>query len=159
VSRTLQFPFARRRRPERAALEEWPERTGRPRVLIENPDQAELWAAAGILREAGYDVAVCAGPTVPGESPRGEKPVACPLVFGGYCGMVEEADVVVAATTLPDSRGILAAHARRQTPALVVEGPEHVLQRDRDVIPDAIVIEEPVTAEQLVAAVGEALDR
>lgn len=159
MSRVLQFPFVRRRRPKHAALEEWPERTGRPRVLIENPDRAELWAAAGILRDAGYDVAVCAGPTVPGELPRGERPVACPLVFGGYCGMVEDADVVVAATTLPGSRGILASHARRQAPALVAEGPEHVLERDRDVLGGAVLIEEPVTGARLVAAVDEALGR
>ena len=40
----------------------WPESSPKPRVLVENPDGAELWAHAEILRDAGYEVATCAGP-------------------------------------------------------------------------------------------------
>lgn len=43
--------------------EEWPEQSGKSRVVIENPDRADLWAHAEVLREVGYDVAMCVGPT------------------------------------------------------------------------------------------------
>lgn len=60
----------------------WPDR---PRVLIESPDpEASLAAAA--LRQAGYAVAICHGPT------RNER---CPLVGSDDCALVIGADVVV----------------------------------------------------------------
>ena len=55
--------FGRKKLPRSIHPGEWPEQTGKPRVLIENPDGADLWAHAEVLREAGYDVATCAGPT------------------------------------------------------------------------------------------------
>jgi hypothetical protein len=40
-------------RQRRIEHEEWPERSGRARVLIENPDGAELWVHAGRPRAEG----------------------------------------------------------------------------------------------------------
>jgi len=40
----------------------WPEATGRRRVLVENPDLSAFELRTQVLREAGYDVAMCAGP-------------------------------------------------------------------------------------------------
>lgn len=130
---------------------EWPEESSKPRVLIENPDGAELWAHADVLREAGYDVAMCGGP-----SPKTEDHAhtTCPLVTEGRCPLVEGADVVVSTTRLTDGREILRALSGRSTP-LVVEGTSSDLERDRDVIGDALEITLPVMPDQLVRAVEQ----
>jgi hypothetical protein len=83
----------------------------------------------------------------------------CPLVAHGHCPLVEDADVVVSTTSLADSREILATISSRGTPPLVVEGTRGALERDRDVIKDAVVIEEPVTETELLTAVEKALRR
>jgi len=153
---------------------EWPARSGRARVLIEHPDRAALWAEEQIMREAGYDVAVCSGPIEPferersfhvrlrtfsdEEAPAGEKPEACPLLVNGRCSLVEEADVVISTTDLPQSRGILSALGRKRTPALVVESSRSVLEHGDYEIGTAIVVEEPVTESRLLEAVSGALD-
>ena len=152
---------------------DWPGRSSRRRVLVENPDLADLWAHAEILREAGYDVATCTGPatgqsSVPmfqrgslavedAEPMRVEGRTLCPLVAEERCPLVEEADVVITTTALADGRGILAAHSSKGQAALVVEGTSSTLGRDSDVIGDATVIEQPVTQERLLAAVAEAI--
>jgi len=152
---------------------EWPARSGRARVLIEHPDRAALWAEEQIMRDAGYDVAVCSGPIEPferersfsvrlrtfsdGEAPSGEKPEACPLLVNGRCSLVEEADVVVSTTDLPQSRGILAALGRRRAPALVVESSKSVLEHGDYAIGNATVVEVPVTESRLLEAVSGAL--
>ena len=152
---------------------DWPERSARRRVLIENPDRSDLWAHAEILREAGYDVATCTGPTIGRESvsmfQRGSLPIEdaepvraehrslCPLVAGERCRLADGADVVISTTALVDARGILAAHSSTGQAALVVEGTKRILARNSDVIGAATVIEQPVTQERLVAAVEEAL--
>ena len=56
-------PFKGRREPRLLHLEEWPAQTCKTPVLIENLDRADLWAHADVLRGAGYDVAMCGGPT------------------------------------------------------------------------------------------------
>jgi len=76
---------------------EWPERSGRARVLIEHPDPATVWAEAEAMRDAGYDVAVCAGPTR--ASDRTSKPTACPLLVDGRCALVDHAVVVESPVT------------------------------------------------------------
>ena len=115
---------------------EWPAESDKPRVLIENPNRADLWAHANLLREAGYDVAMCGGPTpepervpwykrlttagVPKEER--EERLLCPLVAEGHCPLVEGADVVVSTTQLIDSHEIHAKLRARTSPVLVVEG-------------------------------------
>jgi hypothetical protein len=170
------WPFARREPSAFLHPEAWGEPTGKPKVLIENPDCADLWAHAEILREAGYEVAVCSGPQQPEARPSwlgrrsGNFPdptdllvdpvrTRCPLVAHGHCPLVEDADVVVSTTSLADSREILATISSRGTPPLVVEGTRGALERDRDVIKDAVVIEEPVTETELLTAVEKALRR
>jgi hypothetical protein len=162
---------------------EWPERDGRRRVLVENPDDAELWAHARVLLEAGYEVATCTGPAAAGrhepwlgrapwryedpqpperfyEDPRPEVHTArtyCPLLLEGRCPLVEGADAVVTTTALTDGRAILATLRARSSPAVVVEGTSADLARECDVIDQAVRIREPVTPELLLAAVDEAL--
>jgi hypothetical protein len=72
-------PF-KSKREQLLHLEEWPAQTGKTRVLIENPDRADLWAHADVLRKAGYDVAMCSGPTEAGEQ---QEHATCPLLTEG----------------------------------------------------------------------------
>ena len=158
-------------RPNRGPLsihpEEWPEHGGKPRVLIENPDRADLWAHADLLRRAGYDVAICGGPVAEIASARWyrrlvsatterRQRVLCPLVTTGRCSLVEGADVVVSTTQMTDSREILAALSARTSPVLVVEGTSAGLERERAAIGDSVEIQLPVLPQQLVLAVERA---
>ena len=149
--------------------EEWPEPSGKPRVLIENPDRADLWAHADLLREAGYDVAVCGGPTAETErvpwfrrlfttdpQPERQERTLCPLVAEGHCPLVEGADVVVSTMTLTDGREIRAALGERPSPALVVEGTSSELERESDAIGNPVEVPLPVLPSQLVEAVERA---
>lgn len=149
---------------------EWPEHGGKPRVLIENPDRADLWAHADLLRGAGYDVAICGGPvaeiapprwyrrliSVPAEPAERRQRVLCPLVTAGRCSLVDGADVVVSTTELTDGREILAALSARTSPVLVVEGTSAGLERDRAAIGDSVEIQLPVLPQQLLLAVERA---
>lgn len=157
-----------RHRPESIHLEKWPEQSGKPRVLIENPDRADLWAHADVLREAGYDVAMCGGPTAQTENVRwfrrwtGPQPtdhqerVVCPLLTEGHCPLVEGADVVVSTTQLGDSREILAKLTARSSLGVVVEGTSSDLARDGDVTGGSVEITLPVLPHQIVEAVERA---
>jgi hypothetical protein len=159
--------FARKREPRSIHPDDWPEHSGKPRVLIENPDRADLWAHAELLREAGYDVAMCGGPTAETEhvpwhrrpfsaDSRPTERVLCPLVTGGGCPLVEGADVVVSTTQLTDGREILATLSARSSPALVVEGTSSQLEREGDVIGDSVEVTLPILPQQLVRAVERA---
>jgi hypothetical protein len=164
--------FGRNMPPRSIHPAEWPAQTGKPRVLIENPDGADLWAHAEVLREAGYDVATCVGPTsetkrVPWFRRRPlywadpqpmerQKRTLCPLVAEGHCPLVEGADVVVSTTQLTDSHEILATLSARSSTALVVEGTSSDLERDSDAIGDSVEITLPVLPQQLVEAVERA---
>jgi DNA-binding NtrC family response regulator len=139
--------------PRLLHLEEWPAQTGKTRVLIENPDRADLWAHADVLRRAGYDVAMCSGPTEAGEQ---QEHTTCPLLAEGHCPLVEGADVVVSTTQLTDGREILAALSARSTSALVVEGTRSELQREHDAIGGAVELTLPVLPQQIVEAVERA---
>ena len=152
--------------------DEWPSRTGRARVLIEHPDPATLWAEAEAMRDAGYDVAVCTGPTKTfvrqrsfgvrlrtfddEEVPAEELKQTCPLLVNGRCSLADQADVVVSTTDLGESRGVLAALSGRRTP-LVVESSRSVLDRDGYEIGEATIVDVPVTEKTLLEAVSEAL--
>jgi hypothetical protein len=149
------FPHIRRRSPRSIHPERWPEPSGKPRVLIENPDGAELWAHADILRDAGYEVAMCAGPTA-GSKEEHQERTLCPLLAEGHCPLVDGADVVISTTYLADGREILATLSARDAPALVVEGTAADLARDGDVIGDAARLEFPILPDQIVEAVERA---
>ena len=132
----------------------WRVRGAHARVLVEVPDGAELAAHAAALRDAGYDVAVCTGPSIE-ESEMGSERRTCPLVAGERCRLVDGADVVVSSVSLVDARDILGVHASSGR-TLVVEGASHALERDRELLGDARLVPEPVTAERLLAAVEQA---
>lgn len=145
--------FARRKPP---CIEPgvWRVRGARARVLVEVPDGAELAAHAVVLRDAGYDVAVCTGPSI--EEPElGSERRMCPLVAGERCRLVDGADVVVSSMSLVGARDILGVHASSGR-TLVVEGASHALERDRELLGDATLVPEPVTAEGLLSAVEQA---
>lgn len=74
--------------PTAGGVPPWPETAAdRPRVLVESSDGR--WEGEHLLREAGYQVAVCPGPHGrPGSDP-------CPVLSGRSCELMEGADVVV----------------------------------------------------------------
>ena len=150
----MRLLLGRRSSPRVIHPAEWPEQSGNPRVLIENPDGAELWAHADVLREAGYDVAMCGGPAAKTED---HERTLCPLVTEGRCPLVEGADVVLSTTRLTDGRQILGTLSARSSPALVVEGTSSDLHRESDVIGDSLEITLPVLPQELVEAVERAL--
>jgi hypothetical protein len=74
------------------------------RVLVECDEPTIQDGMERVLRERGYAVAVCAGPT-------SRNSGRCPLVVEGHCGLVEDAHVVLHALDPADSanRDVLAA--------------------------------------------------
>lgn len=79
-----------------------------PRILFEHPD---AWAYARVLHERGFTVAACRGP-----EPHGP----CPLVAGGACAVVEEADLIVSGLPEPQGSDVLRAVRRRRPDVTVV---------------------------------------
>jgi hypothetical protein len=69
---------------------------GGPRVLIEHPDPDAGLELAGALRDAGYAVAICRGPS---------STARCPLHKLEPCVVVEGADVVVSALDFERDEG------------------------------------------------------
>lgn len=132
----------------------WPER---PRVLVENPDDAAGLASASILRRAGYAVAVCCGP-----AERRRPPERCPLVGPDGCALVHGADVIVSSLGLerPEGRAVVQAlRARYPETPLVVEVAPGEADRYRQALDGCDVIPSSVTPEQLLTAVRGALAR
>lgn len=87
----------------------WPADHRRPRVVIE----ARTWwptAEVTALRRAGYQVRQCQGPSAQTERP-------CPLLTGGECRLVAEADVVACLLPESDTDCVTVAEThRRQRP-------------------------------------------
>ena len=144
--------FGRHAKPDRIEPSEWPARSGKSRVLIENPDRADLLAHADILREAGYDVAICSGPT----EAEGERACSCPLLEGQGCSLVDGADAVVSTASLTHSHDILAALSATGSLPIVFEASGPDLDRFRDVAGSATLLPQPVTDVSLRRAVAEA---
>ncbi len=130
---------------------DWPEPSGRPRILVESPDRADLWAHAETLREAGFDVAVCAGPVDPTE-PEGKTATTCPLLSNGRCSLAEGADVLVTSADLLDAEELVGAHARSGS-VVVVESTQAAAAG----FEAARVVTMPVTERRLLEAVTAAL--
>ena len=121
--------IGRRRKPLTITPPNWlAGRRGRARVLVENPDGAELWAHREALQEAGYEVATCFGPSTDGHA-------SCPLVSSGRCGAVEEADVVISTASLG---AVVAAISARHTGGLIVEGADGALPMNQARLLDAV---------------------
>jgi hypothetical protein len=103
----------------------WP--IGKPRVLVEDASDLAAVSDHSMLREAGFEVAVCSGP---------DGSAGCPLVEGGRCELAESADVVLFGLDVDDvaGRAVLHAHLRRRPELPVVVAlrrePEVVLADD-----------------------------
>lgn len=136
------------RRPRLLEPESWGARSGRARVLVENPDGVERWAVSRALEDAGYDVRTCAGPA------EGEE---CPLLARGRCPLLDEADVVVSTCRLIRSREILAALSSRPGPRVVFEAPKPELERWAELNRDAVLLGLPATERTIADAVAEAV--
>jgi hypothetical protein len=139
----------RRRKKHTIETGEWEAREGRKRVLVENPDNAQLWAYAEMLREAGYDVATCSG-----EHP--EDGQRCPLVETGRCGLVEGADVVVSTCSMPRGDKLLAVLGSKGSTPVVFEAPQPDFERFSHLAEDATLIPTPVDEQALLDAVSRA---
>lgn len=119
----------------------------RKRDLVESADRALMASEFRFLADDGYDVALCPGP--------GRDPSRCPLLSGGWCELVAEADVVLHA--LDPALGIPAA-IKRARPALPV-----LVERQR--APDAAsttpdgctVLEMPCSLDGQLEAIRRAL--
>jgi hypothetical protein len=140
---------------------EWPARTGRSRVLVEDPDGAELWAHAAILRDCGYEVATCTGPTGAEGWPTGPdgETLRCPLVEDGHCALVEDADVIVTSCQVGHSEELLGALGAHAASPVLFEAPKPCFDQYRRVAGDADLIAFPVTEASLRTAVAEATGR
>jgi hypothetical protein len=127
---------------------DWPARTpGRPRVLVEHVDRAQLEGARRALAETGFDVAVCTG------SEEGRR---CPLVALGHCALVDGADVVVTSPWLAEAPEILAAYDRLGVRPIVVDATEVDIDELAEVAGDAVFLPPPLSAQSLRLAVSEA---
>jgi len=126
-----------------------------PTVLVEIVGPQIAAAVAGVLRDEGYQAAVCGGP---GALPTGR----CPLVEGRGCPLVEQADVVVHALGLsdPEGRAVLEAHRRSAPghPIVVVTGLSGPSYTEHGAHPrGATVIDGALTRERLLDAVESAV--
>lgn len=139
----------RKREPHTIEAGEWEARSGRPRALVENPDAAQLWAYAETLRDAGYDVATCAG-----EHPDGSD--RCPLIETGHCSLVEGADVVVSTCSIARGDRLLAVLGLRGATPVVFEAPKPDFERYAHLAENATLVPTPVTETALLQAVAAA---
>lgn len=138
-----------RRKPHIIETGEWPEREGRKRALVENPDAAQLWAYAEVLRGAGYEVATCTG-----EHPDGES--VCPLIETGKCGLVDGADVVVSTCSIQRGDKLLAVLGTKGSTPVVFEVPPPDFERYGHLAENATLVPTPVTEKSLLDAVAKA---
>ncbi|MDX1657816.1 MAG: hypothetical protein R3343_03250 [Nitriliruptorales bacterium] len=124
---------------------------GGPRVVIENHDADAAQAVATLLRDRGFDVAICGGPLREGTS-------ACPLLEEGTCAVVEDADAVLYDLD-PDrarDRTLLALMQRWYPGKTVVTELSHAkARRYEDLLADVYVVA-PYSPEHLRDAVVEA---
>lgn len=122
-------------------------------MVIENEDAMWQWAATKVLETAGYEVACCSGPR---HLPRGR----CPLVAGGQCSLVDDADLVVSGLgiTDPANRAVLAALRERRghIPLIAEISPSRLAELHAE-IPGCRTVPYPVGPKVLVDAVDGAL--
>ena len=145
-------PFRRRKQPEQKG--DWESPPEKPRVLVELDDVTELDAVAGILRDAGYDVATCEGPDRVAHT-------QCDLARTGACTLAERTDLVYHGLRLTDEnhREVLASLGERfpDTP-VIVEAPAPALERYADLVRGHHVVRFPATREAVLEAVGSVLE-
>lgn len=97
--------------PARVLHRRWP--VGKPRVLVEDPSDVAAVSDHSVLRDAGFEVAVCSGP---------DGSAGCPLVEGDRCELAESADIVLFGLDVDEraERAVLHAHLRRRPEVPVV---------------------------------------
>jgi hypothetical protein len=121
-------------------------------VLVESSDAAEQWALEKALAGAGYEVAVCDGPSWYGGP--------CPLVRRGECALAAGADVVVNRFCLaePDNQDVVGAlrDHRPETPVIIEARPQE-RERHADLLADCRVVPGPLTTAGLLGSVRDAL--
>lgn len=102
----------------RAAEPSQPRAHSRPWVLVEDPSPVAQVSDYSLLREAGFEVAVCSGP---------DGTTACPLVDGARCMLAESADAVLFGLDLEGEAGprVLRGHLHHPGRPVVVQLPEH----------------------------------
>jgi DNA-binding NtrC family response regulator len=133
----------------------WSAPTGRPRVLLEDPDGAVRSAGEQFLRREGFDVAVCGGPEQMGRR-------ACPLVADGHCELSAGADVIYTGLAWHDPEGrevLKALRARHPRTPVVVEIPYPAVARFQDVLEGCHLVHTPVGRAAMVAAIRTALEQ
>ena len=129
-------------------LRPWPF-AKRPRVLIEQPDPDASLELAGALRDAGYAVAICRGPS---------SAARCPLHRLEDCVVVEGADVVVTALDFEREEGRAVLEGLRlrypATPLVVAATAAESIEV-ADVLHGCTVVPVDVEAERIVNVVKE----
>jgi CheY-like chemotaxis protein len=131
----------------------WPERTDRPRVLVEDPDGAVLDVSRRALERQGFDVQVCTGPQGMGRR-------TCPLLHGEGCRLAAGADVVYTALAGSGSVGVdvvRTLHGRYPRTPVVAEVTtlEHV--QHLEALEGCQVVHVPCGLAEMTAAVTAAL--
>ena len=132
---------------------DWSIPTGRPRVLIEDPDGAIRSTSERFLLREGFDVASCGGPEEMGRR-------ACPLLTTGSCTLTAGADMVYTSLRWhhPQSREVLRAlRVRHPRTPLVVEIPSPAAERLQEVLEGCHVVHMPVGRTAMVGAIRGAL--
>lgn len=106
------------RRSRATKPNQWEDRSGRPRVLVEDRllDGPIRASYERFLQREGFDVAVCRGPATLGAG-------GCPVLACNVCPLAAGADVIYMSLPweLPANRDVLRAHQQRhpRTPVLV----------------------------------------
>jgi DNA-binding NarL/FixJ family response regulator len=128
---------------------------GRPRVLIELPDQDRGLELAAAISRAGCTVGICHGPDA-----TADPATRCPLHRLEPCVAVEGADLVVTALDLDEEEGrevLRGLRTRYPSIPLVVEATVGQSLDLGDLLGGCTVIPVGAEPEQLVAAVRAAL--
>ncbi len=129
----------------------WPWPT-RPRVVVEDPLGDRAFATATALRQAGYSVAVCRGPSA-------ERRERCSLVDDLGCAIVDGADAVVFRLDLERAEaGWVLTELRRcrpGTPVVAVVSRRDAARRAAE-LTGCEVVDDTAPPEELVAAVDRA---
>lgn len=123
-------------------------RSGRTRVLVESSDAVEQWALETALGDAGYDVAVCDGPSYHG--------APCPLIRTGDCPVAAGADVIVNRFRLcePANQDVLRA-VRSHWPAtpVIIEATPQEREHHAELLAGCDVMAGPQSTAGLLAAI------
>jgi hypothetical protein len=129
--------------------------TNGKRVVVESDDAAVGWAVGGVLQREGYEVVQCPGPDA------GHR---CPVLDGGRCQLVADADVVINLLGGDHTDGIGPAvrtalrSAHPDTPVVAELSVTATAARDDALAAGVHVVDAPVRAvelSQVVAALVE----